>query len=233
MGIAKLYGQKASGTNINGIIKKYNAIEDIAPGDLVELINETDIRKTTTSQFDGVAKTSGMGGHAVLKQEDIIPKSWSTVTTGTSYISSDGVKLTASSYLDSSRLASKACNNNISDFWISASGTSHWIKLEFPTVVKITKMKTLIWGTNYAYFTGATIQGSNDGSVWTDLRSVTSNQGDADSTEATEVVLNNPDYYKYYRIYYTFSSSGTARLSEWQVTEYEELEKVLVSIYTL
>ena len=65
MGIAKLYGQKASGTNINGIIKKYNAIEDIAPGDLVELINETDIKRTTTSQFDGVAKNSGGEGDKV------------------------------------------------------------------------------------------------------------------------------------------------------------------------
>lgn len=65
MGIAKLYGQKASGTNINGIIKKYNAIGDIFLGDLVEIINETDIRRTTTSQFDGVAKNSGSEGDKV------------------------------------------------------------------------------------------------------------------------------------------------------------------------
>lgn len=59
MGIAKLYGQKASGTNINGIIKNYTATENISAGDLVEIVNETNVRKTTTSQFDGVAKTSG------------------------------------------------------------------------------------------------------------------------------------------------------------------------------
>lgn len=41
MGIAKLYGQKASGTNINGIIKDYHAYagENISAGDLVEYIN--------------------------------------------------------------------------------------------------------------------------------------------------------------------------------------------------
>ena len=41
MGIAKLYGQKASGININGIIKDYYAYagENISAGDLVEYIN--------------------------------------------------------------------------------------------------------------------------------------------------------------------------------------------------
>lgn len=41
MGIAKLYGQKASGTNINGILKDYHAYagENISAGDLVEYIN--------------------------------------------------------------------------------------------------------------------------------------------------------------------------------------------------
>ena len=65
MGIAKLYGQKASGTNINGIIKNYTATENISAGDLVEIVNETNVRKTTTSQFDGVAKNSGSEGDKV------------------------------------------------------------------------------------------------------------------------------------------------------------------------
>lgn len=51
MGIAKLYGQKASGTNINGIIKDYHAYagENISAGDLVEYINGIASQRTETS----------------------------------------------------------------------------------------------------------------------------------------------------------------------------------------
>lgn len=50
MGIAKLYGQKASGININGIIKDYYAYagENISAGDFVEYINGVEGQTTTT-----------------------------------------------------------------------------------------------------------------------------------------------------------------------------------------
>ena len=80
MGIAKLYGQKASGTNINGIIKDYYvyAGSNVSAGDLVEYINgvagqttETQVRPTTSSKFDGVAKTSGVGGTSTAHNQQV------------------------------------------------------------------------------------------------------------------------------------------------------------------
>ena len=73
MAEAKLYGQNKGGMSINGIIKDYYAYagENISAGDLVEYVNgiasktedyETQVRKVTTGQFDGIAKTSGEGG---------------------------------------------------------------------------------------------------------------------------------------------------------------------------
>jgi hypothetical protein len=120
----------------------------------------------------------------------------------------------------------------MSDFWISKTETNPWIKLEFPVATQITKMKTLIWGANASYFQNAKIQGSNNDDTWVDLYTVTSNQGDSATTEPVEVVLGNADFYKYYRIYYTFNSStgGTARLSEWRTVEYSTPVAVIKSV---
>lgn len=69
MGIAKLYGQSkgTSGFKINGIIQDYYVVSGatVKKGDFVEIINETQVQKATTSQIYGVAKTSGTGGNKI------------------------------------------------------------------------------------------------------------------------------------------------------------------------
>ena len=71
MGIAKLYSQSGSGGKINGIIEDYYvyAGETVKKGDFVEILTgsngaetEKQVRKATTSNIYGVAKTSGTGG---------------------------------------------------------------------------------------------------------------------------------------------------------------------------
>ena len=76
MGIAKLYSQSGgSGFKINGMIKSYYvaANETVNKGDFIEFVEaetETQVRKATTSDIYGVAKTKGTGGdstgHKVL-----------------------------------------------------------------------------------------------------------------------------------------------------------------------
>jgi hypothetical protein len=67
MGIAKLYGQKASGTNINGIIKDYHAYagENISAGDLVEYINGMAGQTTGTSVDTVLNNTSNFTGYII------------------------------------------------------------------------------------------------------------------------------------------------------------------------
>ena len=73
MGIAKLYSQSGGngGFKPNGIIQGYYvyAGERVEKGDFIELLTgsngtetETQVRKATTSDIYGVAKTSGVGG---------------------------------------------------------------------------------------------------------------------------------------------------------------------------
>ena len=70
MGIAKLYGQKASGTNINGILKDYHAYagENISAGDLVEYINGVAGQGTETST-DTAISTAKYSGRAIIPIE--------------------------------------------------------------------------------------------------------------------------------------------------------------------
>lgn len=80
MGIAKIYSQSSSGMKINGIIEDYYvyAGERVKKGDFVELLvgsngeeTETQVRKASTSDIYGVAKTSGTGGDSTGHNESV------------------------------------------------------------------------------------------------------------------------------------------------------------------
>jgi hypothetical protein len=209
-----------------------NEANNIPTNNVTIVEYETQVRKTTTSKFDGVAKEIVLGGEVpVLKQGDIIPKTWTAVTTGTEYVAGDGTKLTADSRYNDAGYALYACDGNTKNYWWSASGTGvNWIKLEFPDFTKITKMKTYITveGGNFNY---ATIEGSENGTTWKILHTVSAKQ-----TALTEIELENTNYYKFYRIVVQKTSpSYGAMIYEWQTSEYETVEqgKDLVSIYTL
>jgi len=147
---------------------------------------------------------------------DIVPKTWTQVTIGTEYVAANGTKLTASSYRNAN-YASCACDGEEDDQWrsLGANDPNPWIKLEFPEAVKITKMKTDFCG-NTGYVKEVKIQGSNNDSDWIDLYS------SAYNTTVSEVTLNNPDYYKFYRKTFEFTSASNALAytKDWQVEEY-------------
>ena len=69
MGQLKIYGQKTLINNfqINAIVKTYPvaADETIIAGDLI-IIEEGYVKKATTGQFDGVAKTPGTGAASAI-----------------------------------------------------------------------------------------------------------------------------------------------------------------------
>jgi hypothetical protein len=85
MGIAKLYGQKATGININGIIKDYHAYagENINAGDLVEYINgivgEKDYGNSVNTQL---SNSNGVYTKAVELQNGSIFITYGCSSTG-------------------------------------------------------------------------------------------------------------------------------------------------------
>lgn len=66
MGEAKLYGKSGGGMKIDGIIASYPVYtgQTINAGDFVEIIDGT-VRKVTTQNFSGVAKSGGSAGAVI------------------------------------------------------------------------------------------------------------------------------------------------------------------------
>lgn len=246
MGIAKLYSQSGGGGfKINGVAADYYVAEGetVNKGDFVELVETTtspQVRKATTSDIYGVAKVDSVPTYNIIEyiipegerviegenreynidtvvQGDIVPKTWNDNGDGKNYTSSEGVKLSCSSISGSSYSPDKAADGKLTNTWQSSGSTDSWIKLEFPNPVKISKMGTSIQSDGFD-FDFVLIQGCNDDASWATLYTTTTAQS---TTELTEVILKKPDYYKYYRIYFSYPSSakGRARVREWQVLE--------------
>ena len=199
---------------------------------------ETQVRKVTTGQFDGIAKTSGEGGDDTghndlvkvwttpkIIKGNLFPTSWNVETEGTKYSSDDGFVLESSSTVNTTYTANLACNgisNSDQDRWTSAHSTVNdmtaWLIMTLPTSTKITKMNIRVGGGTG--FKDAVIQGSTDNSKWVELYTISEKQ-----TSLNEITLKNTDYYKYYRIYFELTEAGTfGVVYEWQTAEYAVLK---------
>lgn len=199
---------------------------------------ETQVRKATTSDIYGVAKTSGMGayktfeytipeGESVNKGEgreysissliqgDIFPKTWTRENSDYTLYTSEEFTLTANSIYQTGSAVDKLCNGSLTDYWCANTGSYYDIAImELPEATKITKMKTSI--VDFDNFEYATIEGSNDNSLWTELYRETSTHEDL-----IEIILNNTDYYKYYKLKVgKKDDGGIIGVREWQVSEY-------------
>jgi hypothetical protein len=147
---------------------------------------------------------------------NIFPTSWNEEST-TKIVASDGTILTASSYNGDSYKLIYACDGNTGSLWkAGATGTS-WLKIKLPKTQKITKMKSYIQPNTGSI--NVIIQGSNDDDTWDNLYTISEKQ-----TALTEITLNNPNYYQYYKLLLECSSSGIPHVYEWQTSEY--IEKV-------
>lgn len=92
-----------------------------------------------------------------------------------------------------------------------------WLRFNFKSAIKIKKLKIKIRASGSdSYFASGKLQGSNNGTSWTDLYTLSS------SSQFTEITLTSPANYKYYRILAsTTSSTRSIQVYEVQVTEYE------------
>ena len=209
------------------IINGFNAI----PNNIIDAVgkyNKTVVTKGQVSS-DGVTKN----GNA-------FPTEWTVVST-TELSSTEGIILSASTsnqVLSSYRLKyAMDGNGSNTNCWnsVAASATgayTEWIKIKMANPIKITKMFMRVGATNLSSSMTATIQGSNNDSTWTDLYTISASQ-----TAMTEVVLNNTNYYLYYRIYFTTQNaskdSSVFTVYEWQTSEYMTQEDQYINNLSL
>lgn len=160
MGQAKLYGQKTSGTNINGIIKDYHAYagENISAGDLVEFINgvasQTTTIKTTsnTTFYDNVVApisavklndnsvfvAYGDDGSSKLGAK-VLTINDENITVGTEYILEKAVYDISTTLVSANKVA--ICFANNPDYKTSA-------------IIAVINGTTIAFGTSLAFGTG-------------------------------------------------------------------------------
>lgn len=185
---------------------------------------ETQVRKVTTGQFDGIAKTSGEGSPEFVEGEvkktgNIFKKNWVQVST-TEYLADDGIKLT-STPMYSSDLLTNACDENIDTscrinaIFNTGSIYKAWAMIELPEPIAITKFYI-----NANVSTGNSsirLEASNDNSEWVSLQTSSYELKGEYTTN-----LLQTDKYKFYRLLSNSgtNSSGYMTVYDWQVLEY-------------
>ena len=163
-----------------------------------------------------------------IVEEKIIESSTYTTDlfSGLSYVDwknckSDMLEATASScYSDSSAYRlNNAFNSDASTSWSSVSAALSNVTIKFKDRIKIIKLNIRVGSSEPTYFMKAAVQGSNDYETWDTLYSTSTVQ-----TERTQITLNNPYYYFYYRIIWTHSSSARSLLYDLHTVEWEQAD---------
>lgn len=123
----------------------------------------------------------------------------------------------ASSVFDSAYSAAATFDASSSYYWQSASNTEAWLQIYTPSPLTVKKVKLRLGQQSSAYPLNTKIQGSNNGTSWADLYSMT-----AVPNTLTEYTLTTTGAYSYYRLYFTFGGSETrVSVFEWVISEYD------------
>lgn len=108
----------------------------------------------------------------------------------------------------------QACNAFKTDFddsyWHSAAQTNNQWYLIFynPTAIKVSKIDITIYNTSYIP-SGGKLQGSNNGTSWTDVCNFTNTTATNQSDKFVIDARSNATFYKYYRILFTGSNNAS------------------------
>ena len=150
---------------------------------------------------------------------DIIPKTWASganSTSTTQLIAANGITVTASGYHKGWPLYQAFDGDD--NTYNAISATSAWICIDFTKPEKILKMNCSVHGTSE--LTSVIMEGSKNGSDWTVLHK---RQGSLSGILDPIMILDNADFYQYYRISGTMT--GTVYgfcINEWETLEYVE-----------
>jgi hypothetical protein len=214
---------------------------NIPTNNIIATEYETQVRKVTTAQFDGIAKTSGEGSTGykeveveVMKTDNFFPISGWVKVSDTHYTTDSGYVLQSSSIVKTNSttyVLTRVCDGDIGDTiipWWSDYGSPQWVKMTCPKPIKATKMM-INFDYNGRTFISAKIYGSKDDNIWTEIYSYSKV-----SVLSEEAVLTNTDYYQYYKVVFEMSDPygdyGEVKVYEWKVLEYTDGEKEIQQV---
>ena len=126
----------------------------------------------------------------------------------------------ASSIFNNNVPAYKAFDNDYDTEWTHPKGLPQWIQYKFPTKIKV-KLMIFAIGISGHILKDSILQGSDDGTSWTDIKSFTNTEKTIKKDVKITCANNNSAYY-YYRLYFSTSYSEYACLSKLQFYGREE-----------
>jgi len=153
-----------------------------------------------------VAPVSG----SVLLYGDYIPATTNLIPTMTSATAPSGVASDSEHYSN----VPAWCAMGGSGYLSNGTGLPQWIQYQFTTAVKVVSYSIRPWWIdNYPSRTPKdwTLEGSNDGTNWTTIDTVTG-WLPANSADYVEFVVDSPDSYAYYRLNVTANQGAVAYL---------------------
>lgn len=148
-----------------------------------------------------------------------IPTSGWVAINNTEIKSGSYIVRASSHYIDSNPLTG-AVDGSESTRWQSAPDVNAWLMVVLPAQITVKKIKMHVESHSTSWPPVTVLQGSNNGTSWTNLLTVNGRQ-----TALTEFSLTQPGAYQYYRLYFSFpglenEGGGQARVYAFQFSEY-------------
>ena len=148
--------------------------------------------------------------------------------------SQDGYVASASSVFNSDHAIWKAFDRNINSTWATQDyiNPPQWLRIKLPTakkceILQLTSRNDKWWTQIPKDFI---LQGSNDGSTWTDLLTQTNvNWTEQAQTKRFNIPTSNQADYLYYRIYMTANKQST--FYAFAISEFQLINKELIQEY--
>ena len=163
--------------------------------------------------LDGFADTSGIasGSYVFSSGKLSAPSGELAAPQMTSNTEPSGTA-SASSEFSSGYAAWKAFNRtnvNEGDSWLpSSSEPPVWLRYQFPSATTVGSYRVTTRNYPAAYPTAWKLQGSNNGTDWTDLHEVTDSGLSSGDQTTAELTITSPGSYTHYRLYITARSSS-------------------------
>lgn len=163
-----------------------------------------------TPTISRTVKTNSAG----LKTNPIPTSGWVGSTT-TKY-TSGGYTVSANTSADNEVTWNAFDGNDVTAWRTSGAALSgsQWIMVQLPSAVTVKKVKLRYEHNNYLLTT--TVQGSNDGTSWTDLLTIS-----GAVTTKTEYTLSKTGAFSYYRLAFSINGSALVYCYAFEISEYD------------
>ena len=207
-------------TPVAGATNTYDMVRADAPTEVGTALDKATFNSIVHSRLTGryysptvtqITTTQKTG----VKVNPIPRTAW--VMNGKTEMTSGGYTIKGSALSStSSNTLTEAFDGNTSTYWESGD-TLTFLLIELPTEMVVKKIKIMGSGSSSTDVPTTEIQGSNNGTSWESLHTITGAQ-----TALTEFTLNKTGAYKYYRL--LFTGFNRMRVHEFEFSEYDLYE---------